>query len=550
MEIANKCQVCGGTLVIFAGSYTKCKYCGQVYSVGGESVSEEIIYQNALVSMKQNTIEGNQQAKVLFDGISGYKDSAAKAKACLDGIKSIEVQLEEQRLIEQRNRELAEQKKKENAKKRKKGLIIGGASLAAVMLLVIGLVVILAVVHVMQRKTYAEAVALYNNGDFEEARNKFKYSKNINDAMSYLENIEEIMAQKDADYEEGIRLYNQQNYSDAITKFSEDPDYKESRDYIDLCSTALFQLAQEKVELGLFDEARAYLDEIPESANLGAESEALRADIEERIQQAAYDVAVQYFANQEYEDAQKAFGSMLGYKDSKSYMDQIGQIYYDQAKAFFDAGDYVSCVAQTAYCDEQGEWSNYQQAVDLAGKAEETHVNNIRQQAVNILNEQGYDAFESYVNSAMDELFDDSQKKNLLSEYADYEPVYLAGLERYHWDFGYDSGDWSIDETCEDVCGNIYEKSISAGTFSSGYFEYLINGKYDMLDATISYDLRGDAGGTGYISLYIDNELIYQSPVMSNMSDPVPVSISLGDNARIMTIKWTQSDEGYWLDKY
>lgn len=124
MEIANKCQVCGGSLVTFAGSYTKCKYCGQVYSVGGESVSEEIIYQNALVSMKQNTIEGNQQAKILFDGISGYKNSADRAKACLDGIKSIEVQLEEQRLAEQRNRELAEQKKKENAKKRKKDLLL------------------------------------------------------------------------------------------------------------------------------------------------------------------------------------------------------------------------------------------------------------------------------------------------------------------------------------------------------------------------------------------------------------------------------------------
>lgn len=546
MEIANKCQVCGGTLVTFSGSYTKCKYCGQVYSVGGESVSEEIIYQNALASMQQNTIEGNQQAKILFDGISGYKDSAARAKACLDGIKSIEVQLEEQRLAEQRNRELAEQKKKENAKKRKKGFIIGGVSLAAVMLLVIGLVVIFSVIHIRQRKTYNEAVALYNNGNYEEARDKFIHAKNIDDAKSYLENIDEIMTQKDADYEEGIRLYEQQNYSEAIARFSEDPDYKESREYIDLCSTALFQLAQGKVELGLYDEAKVYLDEIPESANLGAESEALRADIEERIQQAAYDVAVQYFDDQEYEDAQKAFGSMLAYKDSKSYIDQIGQIYYDQAKAFFDAGDYVSCVAHTAYCDEQGEWSNYQQAVDLAGKAEETHVNNIRQQAVNTLNEQGYDAFESYVNSAVDELFNDNQKKSLLSEYADCKPMYLTTMEAYY------KGDWiwKLDDTITDTYGNTYEHSATIGSsrvsdintreyYDFGRLTYLLNGKYNHIDMSLCFDSDTSVGyidSKGYVQIIVDGEVIYTSSIITNSTNPEYISIDLGDDVNMLTI--------------
>lgn len=74
-----RCKVCGGTVNILGNGYIRCNYCGQIYDMSGGILGQEQIYNEALDKSQQGTIEGSEQARKLFESISGYKDSNSRA---------------------------------------------------------------------------------------------------------------------------------------------------------------------------------------------------------------------------------------------------------------------------------------------------------------------------------------------------------------------------------------------------------------------------------------------------------------------------------------
>ena len=137
----NRCQVCGGDLIPFPGGFIKCKYCGQVYTQSGDLISEEIVYRNAIGIMQNNTSAGYKTAYKMFKSVSGYQDSEALAAQCLDFNKSLEVQIEAQKVAQIRHSEVIEKKKKENAEKVKKIFIITGIVVVALSIVIVAIIV-------------------------------------------------------------------------------------------------------------------------------------------------------------------------------------------------------------------------------------------------------------------------------------------------------------------------------------------------------------------------------------------------------------------------
>lgn len=109
-----RCKVCGGTVNILGNGYIRCNYCGQIYDMSGGILGQEQIYNEALDKSQQGTIEGSEQARKLFESISGYKDSNSRALESYTNVENIKIAMEEKRLEEERQWQIAlEEDKKE-----------------------------------------------------------------------------------------------------------------------------------------------------------------------------------------------------------------------------------------------------------------------------------------------------------------------------------------------------------------------------------------------------------------------------------------------------
>lgn len=153
---------------------------------------------------------------------------------------------------------------------------------------------------------YLSAIALYENGKYNEAIAAFEQIPNYKDSSDYISLCEQAVenASKESVYTEAVSLFNSGKYQEAIEKFESIPNYKDSLDYIDKCENAM--LLQEKED--------------------------------------KYVAAKMLYQNKQYSYAYYAFYEIKEYKDSQDIMTAIITEVEDLSIEYADSGNY-----KTAY---------------------------------------------------------------------------------------------------------------------------------------------------------------------------------------------------------
>ena len=162
--------------------------------------------------------------------------------------------------------------------------------------------------------SYQNALNLYNQGRYEEAKQMFaelgsyKDSRNYYDwCCSHIENaaIEKENAIKEAAYKDALNVYNQGNYEQAKRMFAELGSYKDSSEYYYLCC--------EKIEIAEMD--------------------------------AVYERAMSLYAQEKYGEAVALLNEIYGHKDSVAKVEEITLAAAMKVAALEELGDYVGACA-------------------------------------------------------------------------------------------------------------------------------------------------------------------------------------------------------------
>ena len=144
-------------------------------------LAKECRYNDAMTPLKidsskgtPNTIDKLKASIKVFEGLGDFKDSKEQIKNCEDKISEIEDYLEKEKAAQAR------------ARKRKKKITISiCASVVA-----ITIVIVVLVTFILPMIKYNKAVSLYNNGDYEQALEKFSTIKGFKDSGDYLNKVE------------------------------------------------------------------------------------------------------------------------------------------------------------------------------------------------------------------------------------------------------------------------------------------------------------------------------------------------------------------------
>ena len=112
--------------------------------------------------------------------------------------------------------------------------------------------------------SYQQAVSLYEQGRYEEAKPLFESLNNYKDSISYYnwccEQIE--IAELDAVYEQAMSLYAQEKYGEAISALNEIYWHKDSAEKIEEIENAVYAKVETLTESGNYTDARSLLFQI------------------------------------------------------------------------------------------------------------------------------------------------------------------------------------------------------------------------------------------------------------------------------------------------
>ncbi|MBO5319388.1 MAG: toll/interleukin-1 receptor domain-containing protein [Ruminococcus sp.] len=164
----------------FEDSQAKAAECAEK----AEVARKDKIYIDAGNFARHDTVDDLNRAIRLYDEISGYKDSEEKIKSCearIEEIKAADLAKEQER---QRQAQLAERNARRIAKRNKRIAII---SAVVVVLSVVGGVV---TNNILKSNKYDNAVELYEQGKYEEAKNAFADLGGYKDSSEYLDKKE------------------------------------------------------------------------------------------------------------------------------------------------------------------------------------------------------------------------------------------------------------------------------------------------------------------------------------------------------------------------
>jgi|AGTN01.3.fsa_nt_gi hypothetical protein len=128
----------------------------------------------------------------------------------------------------EKNAKNAEEQKKKKAKTKKTG-IIGGA----VTVVVIAVILVITQI-IVPSSNYNSAIALMNDGKYEEAINAFKAMGDYNDAPAKIEECKTLSAEakQEQAYQDALTMLNGGKYEEAISAFESLEDYKDSAEQI------------------------------------------------------------------------------------------------------------------------------------------------------------------------------------------------------------------------------------------------------------------------------------------------------------------------------
>lgn len=529
-----KCNSCGGTTVFISGSIVKCEYCGRLYSTSNGELSladPERLYSSAVNMSKSQNEETLKVAIETFEALGSYKDSSAMADSCRGMIAQSRVQAEERRLAAERQAELekieSEKKAFEEKKKTKiKRMVIAIVSAVAVIAVVIGVIS-----NSNKLSSYNKAMELYSMGQYEEARAAFNDLGDYSDAATYVSTIDNFLIERQGKYEKGISYYEKGAYSECIISLVDISDYLDSADYIEKSVDGIYQQATEFYDAGEFEQAKELLGKIPNGSTKDMDVELLLADIEEIIIEqtnaANYEQAKGYYDSGDYEMAQRLFTSLGNYGDSTTYLTSIGNIYYNQANSLYKQGEYVQCGDLLTHIDTMEEWREYALAQDLFTQAKDSYQSIVAKNAKAISRNEDNSAMSTYIDGMVCNLLS-TDEANALKENCYVNKVALSTIEPYVGELSA----YSQESYRTDTLGNVYSYTLlgaspeSRGEQSATYY---INNQYTVFGATVAVKKKDSIGENQYgtIRLYGDGRLLWSDEEIKATTKPYSIEVDV-----------------------
>ena len=297
--------------------------------------AREIVYNDAMEAM-QEAEKGNFSFKwekairmLAREGLNGYRDVEELRKQA------------EQRRKECENAEEKERKAKERKNKR--------LTVAFVLVVLIACVVgWFVVTQVIPNNKYQRAVALRENGQYDDAIAAFAELGDYSDAAQQL---------SETKYQQALALREAGQYDDAIAAFAELDDYSDSKKQI---NETKYQQAVALRENGQYEDACTIFWSIADYS-----------DAKTQFSETKYQQAVSLRKARKYESAIAVFASLNDYRDAETQIEEMKQEKYQQAVTLHENGQYDEAIAVFAelgdYSDaaQQLSKTKYQQAVAL-----------------------------------------------------------------------------------------------------------------------------------------------------------------------------------------
>ena len=479
-----KCNTCGGTTVFISGGIVKCEYCGRLYSTtNGEMnlADSERLYCSAVSMSKSQNEETLKSAIEIFEALGSYKDSSSLANACRGMIAQSRVQVEERRLAAERQAELEriESEKRafeEKQKAKVRGIIIAAVSAVAVIAVVMGIIS-----NLNKSSSYNQAMELYSKEQYEEAREIFNDLGDYSDAATYVSTIDSILTERGKAYEQGIEYYENALYEEAIESFGMCLGYLESHEYLEKSAEKLYEKAKVAFDNENYEVISSIIEAIPENSNIHTKAVALLEESNNRIieieNENNYAQAIKAYDSGDYATAQKVFIALGTYNESVYYKNEIGNILYKQAIELFNVGNYISCIKELETVNEDTEWNDYLLAIELEKEAKDSYIKNVETSAMTILKEEGYVAFEDYIDNSVNEIYLDEYAEKIKNK---WKPTYLFELDVLKIEKGYDHV-FTYENGVEDNIGNVHNHVLKGGNSQS----YYLNGQFDVISGVL-----------------------------------------------------------------
>lgn len=206
-----------------------------------ETARKQAIYDDACSFKNQHTIKGYEGAILRFEQIFGFKDAEEQIAICRRKIEEIKI-------AEEKDRIAAEAQKKKNKKI---------AAIVTPIAVIIVAVVVVFVTVIQPKNEYNAAVALMEEGKYEEAITAFEAMGDYKDSAEQIVNCENGIAERE--YQSAVALMEEGRYEEAITAFKTMGGYKDSKENIENCKNGIkeneYQYAISLIESGKYVEA-------------------------------------------------------------------------------------------------------------------------------------------------------------------------------------------------------------------------------------------------------------------------------------------------------
>lgn len=261
-----------------------------------------------------------KETEKAFVKLGNYQDSKNLAEHCrkraADEQAKLDAEAEQQRLL----------KEKEAAEKKAKNKKI--AIVSAVVAAIIFAVVIVVTQVIIPSNHYTQAVALMDNGQYEEAISAFEALDGYKDSVELIAiceaaiqkaEQEATIAQLDAEYDAAIALMNAGKYEEAIAAFEAMDGYKDSAEMVTTCETT--------IKDAKYDDAMALMDAGKyEEAAMAFEAIAGHRDSADQLQESKYRQALTLIEKASYTEAYDLLVVLNGYKDTTNYLANYCQL--------------------------------------------------------------------------------------------------------------------------------------------------------------------------------------------------------------------------------
>ena len=271
-----------------------------------EEARKKSIYYSAWELMGKKNESCYIGAAKKFESILTYKNSEELAKECHQMIEKIKAEKEAERIEEERKAEEARieaERKAEAERIATEAKIKRNKKIAAIVVPIIVIIVasIVAFVTVIQpMMNYNSAIALMEEGKYEEAITVFEVIEGYKDSAEQIENCNEKIKEKD--YVNAQEIMKTGDYFQAAIQFKKLGNYKDSKEKSNEC---YYIYAEKLISEKEYDNAKNILNGIVSYSNS-----------EELINECDYFIALDLMDNRNYEEAQSKFILLNNYKDS------------------------------------------------------------------------------------------------------------------------------------------------------------------------------------------------------------------------------------------